>query len=153
MGCLRIDKQSGRNRKGRPFCRVRQTGQAKRTANSYGAPQDARGKIGEARQLTRTPGQHHASARLGRERRSCETIAHHFQDLLDPWTNDSDERCARHELRRLTLVIFDRRYGDHVPFIRSTRQNTAKVVVPAPISTVATPKSASSSASAARPAT
>ena len=66
MGCLRIDKQSGRNRKGRPFCRFRQTGKTKRTANPDGAPQNARGKIGETRQLARAPGQHHASARLTR---------------------------------------------------------------------------------------
>src|SRR5262249_3183732 len=97
-----------------------QTGQAERTANSYRAPQDARREVRESRQLTRAPGQHYASTRLSRKRRGRKTVAHHFQDLLDPWTNDSHERCARNKLRRLTLVIFDRRYGDHVPFIRST---------------------------------
>ena len=105
------------------------------------------------------------------------------------------ERSARNELRRLALVIIDRRYRDHVALIRSTAQNTAinrfdslsvgdtgvetasqihghvvaakrearrhgrmcppektaKLVVPAPISTVAAPRSASSSARAAEP--
>src|SRR5581483_7884919 len=125
MGRLWVHKQSGRNRKGRTLCRFRQTGQAERAANSYRPPQDAGGEIGEPGELARPASQHHAPARLGRERRSSKAVAHHLQDLLDPWTDDAHERGARDELRRLTLVVLDRRYRDHVSFIRSTGQNTA----------------------------
>ena len=65
------------------------------------------------------------AARLGRERRRGETVAHHFQDFLDPRLDDAHQRRPRDELRRLALVISDRRHRDHVAFIRSTGQNTA----------------------------
>src|SRR6185312_10546688 len=140
----------------------------------------SRGKIGEARKLAGAAGEHHASARLRGKRRGGKPVAHHFQDFLDPRLDDAHKRLARDELRRLALIVADWRHRDHVPFIRSTGQNTAinrfdslsirnagvkaaveihghvitaKVVVPAPKSMQAAPRSASSSASTERPAT
>src|SRR5262249_53928879 len=122
---MRLAEQAGRYGEGRACGRLRQTGQPKRAANTNGAPQYAPGEIGKTGELARTAGQHHTPARLRRKRRRGETVPHHFQDLLNTRPDDSHERSARDELRRLALVILDRWHRDHVAFIPAPGQNTA----------------------------
>ena len=108
MRRLRIDQQSGRDGEGRPLGRFRQTGNSERPADADRTAEDARRKFRQAGELARAAGQHHAAARLGRERRRRQPVAHHFENLLDARPDDAHQRRARHELRRLAIVVADR---------------------------------------------
>src|SRR5205807_5181632 len=125
MRRLRIHQQSRRDGK-RPSLRLlRESGNVERAPHSHRTAQDLRGKIGNAGELARSTGQHHAPARLGRERRGCQAIAYHFQYFLDARLDDAREARTRNEMRRLALVIVDRRNRDHVAFVRTAGQYAA----------------------------
>src|SRR6266568_968095 len=125
MRHLRIDQKPGRDRERRAFGGFGQAGDAERTADPHPASEDAGGDLGQARELARSSGQHHARARVRRERRSGETVAHHLQNLLDPWADDAYQRRARDDVRRLALVLADRRHGDHVAIVRRAADGAA----------------------------
>src|SRR5207247_6868574 len=80
---LWIDQQPRRDGKCRPLRFLRQSGNAERSPDPHWATQNLRGELGHAGELARPAGEHHASTRLGRERRRREAIAHHFQYFLD----------------------------------------------------------------------
>ena len=74
-----------------------------------GRPRMRRGELGQAGELAGAAGEDDASARLRRERRGREAVAHHFENFFDARLDDAHELRARHELRRLALVVADRR--------------------------------------------
>src|SRR5205085_2167115 len=83
MRHLRIDQESRCDRERRTFGRLGQAGDAERPADPYAARENTGGGLGQPRELARASGQHHARARVRRERRGGETVAHHFQNFLD----------------------------------------------------------------------
>ena len=125
MRYLRIDQEACRDRERRALGGFGQAGDAERTADPHPASEDAGGDLGQAGELARSSGQHHARARVRRERRSGETVAHHLQNLLDPWADDAYQRRARDDVRRLALVLADRRHGDHVAIVRRAADGAA----------------------------
>ena len=91
MRRLRIDQQAGGDREGRPLGRLRQPGDAERPADADRPVEDARGELRQAGELAGAAGQDDARARLGRERRSREAVAHHFQNFLDARLDDAHQ--------------------------------------------------------------
>src|SRR5688572_32103463 len=83
MRRLRVNQQSRRDREGRPFRRIRQSGKAERTPDPYRPLENFRREIGEPDQLACAAGEHDARARLSRKGRARESIAHHFEDFLN----------------------------------------------------------------------
>ena len=103
----------------------RQPGNAERAADADRPVENARGKLRQSGELARAAGEDGAGARLGRERRGRETVADHFENFLDPRLDDAHQTRARHELRRLAVVVVDRRHRDHVALVRSSREHAA----------------------------
>src|ERR1700722_9502704 len=91
MRRLRIDQEAGRDREGRALGVLRQAADAERPADSYRARENAGGELGQAGELARPAREHDARARLGRERRIGEPVAHHFEDLFHPRLDDARE--------------------------------------------------------------
>jgi len=105
MRRLGIHEQACRHREGRPLRGFGQPRKPQRPADTHRTLQDARREIGDAGELTAAAGQNDSPPRLRRERRSDETVAHHFQNFFDARLDDARERRTRNELRRLALVI------------------------------------------------
>src|SRR3984885_9385399 len=118
MRRLRIDQKSGGDGECRALGRVRQSGNAERPADSNRPAEHARGQIRQAGELAGAAREDDAAARLGREGRSCQPVAHHFQNFFDARLDDADQRRPRDELRGLALVLACRRHRDHVAFVR-----------------------------------
>src|SRR6185312_14005325 len=122
---LRIDQQSRRDGECRSLRFLGQPADAERPADPHRSAENARGELRKPGELACAARQHHASTRLGRERRDREPVAHHFEDLLDARLDDAGELCPRNEMRSLALVVVDRRHRDHVAFVRRAGEHAA----------------------------
>src|SRR5215831_8992298 len=125
MRRLRIDQQSRGDSECSSLCLLRQSGDAEWPSHSHRTAQDLRGQFGYTGELARSSGQYDAPARLGRERRCRQAIAHHFEYFLDARLDDAGEACARHKMRRLAFVTVDRRHGDHVALVGTAGKHAA----------------------------
>src|SRR6516162_1144538 len=121
---LRVNQQPGRDRESRPLCLFGQAADAKRSADPHRTAQDLRGKPRQSGELARAAGENDAAARLGRERRSRQAVAHHFENLFDARFDDTHQVGARHEARRLDLAL-NRRHGDHVALVGAAGEHAA----------------------------
>src|SRR5206468_6144651 len=101
MRRLRIDEEARCRRKGGSLGLLGKPGDAEWPADADRTPENPRSELDQAGELARSSGQDHAHARLGRERRRIEPIAHHFQNFLDPWPHDPHQLGARYELGSL----------------------------------------------------
>src|SRR5262245_43339738 len=88
---LGIDQQSRRDGECRSLRLFRKPGNSERPPDPHRAAEDLSRQPGKPRELARAAGQHHAPARLGRERRRRQAVADPFQDLLDPRLDDRHE--------------------------------------------------------------
>ena len=122
---MRVDQQPRCDGKRRSLRFLGQPADAERAADPHRTAENLRGEPGEPVELARPAGEHHASARLGRERRCRQAIAHQLQYLLDARLDDAHEVRARDELRRLPLVVVDRRHRDHVALVGAAREHAA----------------------------
>src|SRR5262245_7727605 len=118
MRHLGVDQEPGRDRECRTFGSLGQSRDAERPAHAHPARENARGGLGQPRELARAAGQHHARTRIRRKRRGGEPVAHHFQNFLDAGADDAHEGGAGDDVRRLALVLADRRHRDHVAIVR-----------------------------------
>ena len=84
-----------------------------------------RGKLRQSGELAGAAGEDRAGARLGRERRSREAVSHHFENFLDPRLDDAHQTRTGYKLRRLAVVVVDRRHRDHVALVRPPREHAA----------------------------
>src|SRR5262245_17230828 len=75
---LRIDQEARRRREGRPFGLLGKPGNTERPADADLTSENPGSELHQAGELTGATGQDHAPARLGRERRRIEPIAHHL---------------------------------------------------------------------------
>src|SRR5262245_19146327 len=122
---LRIDQEARRRRKGSPLRLLGKPRDAERPADADLPSENPRGELDQAGELAGASSQDHTPARLGRERRRIEPITHHLQNLLHPWPHDPHQLGARYELGTLVPVVIDWRDGDHVPLVRTARENAA----------------------------
>src|SRR5215472_9510027 len=119
MRQLRIDQKARGDRECRPLGGLGKPANTEWTADPHPPRKNARRDLRQSGELARSPRQDHARARVRRERRGGEAIAHHFQNLFDARADDAYQRRARDDVRRLALVLTDGRHRDDVALVRA----------------------------------
>ncbi len=113
----REGEQARGRRKGRPASGIRQPGKSQGTAGTHLFVENRRPDIGHAVELTGTADDHRPSAGQLIHTAGLEPVAHQFEGLLDPRTDDADQDRARDVVGPRAILLADQRHVDDVVLV------------------------------------